>query len=209
MAMSDADQELMELQRSAATQGHAAGLPSGPAAADPNTITTFQARRAAQNEAWGQFVANGPIYIGNALAFHAGSQVPLEHVIKYQLEEQELVNRVATPEMARVGKTFATDDEYYAANPHIGRRTVAAPELHPSALDPRGGAAHLDVKGVHGPKLTGTEEPPGQPDPESESHRARAGAVAAAAVKQGADDDKAGAKAPAKSTGSAAGKDKD
>lgn len=182
MAMSDADRELMELQRSAATQGHAAGLPSGPAAADPSTITTWQARRAAQREAWGQFVANGPIHIGNALAFNAGSQVPLEHVIKYQLEEQNLVNRVATPEMAQVGKVFDNDDDYYAANAHLDRNAPGAvPELHPAALDPRGGAAHLDTEGRHG-AVVGTSAPADVDG--DEAHRARAGAVAAAGAAQ-------------------------
>jgi hypothetical protein len=151
MAMSDADKELMELQRSVATQGHGAGLPTGAAAADPNTITTLEARRAAQREAWGQFVAVSPIHIGNALAFIQGAQVPLEHVLRYNLEDQELVARVATPEQARVGKTFETDEEFHKANPHVKARAAGVPELHPAALDPRGGAAHLDTGGKYGP----------------------------------------------------------
>jgi hypothetical protein len=149
--MSDADNELLELQRASATQGHAAGLPHGNAAADPTTLTTFAARRQAQREAWGQFVAIEPIHVGNALAFSVGSAVPLEHVIKYDLEAQELVARVATPEQARAGKTFGSEDEFRKANPHVKSRQRQAPELHPVALDPRGGAAHLDTDGKHGP----------------------------------------------------------
>jgi hypothetical protein len=148
--VSDADRELMELQRSVVTQGVAAGLPAGPAAADPSTITTALARRKAQREAWGQFVAIAPIHVGNALAFVAGQQVPLEHVIGYELEQQELVARVASPDLARDGKAF-DDAAFHKANPHVKAREVGPPELHPAALDPRGGAAHLDVDGVHGP----------------------------------------------------------
>jgi hypothetical protein len=153
MAMSEADKELMELQRSVATQGQAAGLPGGPAAANPDAITTLEARRAAQREAYGQFVALGPIHIGNALAFIAGAQVPLEHVIRFNLEDQELVARIANPEQARVGKTF-TDEEFAKANPHVPARQTVVGELHPAALDPRGGAAHLDTEGRHGPVVT-------------------------------------------------------
>lgn len=153
MAMSAADKELMELQRSVTTQGHAAGLPHGPAASDPNTITTYEARKAAQREAWGQFVAIAPITIGNALAFVPGNQVPLEHVIKFDLEAQEVVARIAPAELARVGKTFGSDEEFHKANPHVARRQVGIPEVHPAALDPRGGAAHLDTSGKYGPVI--------------------------------------------------------
>lgn len=179
MAMSDADRELMELQRSVATQGHAAGLPGGDAAADPNAVSTWQARRAAQREAYGQFVALGPIHIGNAQAFSAGQQVPLEHVIRYQLEDQDLVARVATPEMARVGKVF-DDDTFHEKNPHVVRRQAAVPELHPDALDPRGGARHLDVDGRHGTPAVNSA---GVLDDEAVS--ARAGETAAAIVEAG------------------------
>lgn len=188
MALTDADRELMELHRSIATQGHAAGLPSGAAGVDPTAITTWEARRAAQREAYGQFVALGPIHIGNTLAFHTGQAVPLEHVIRYDLEGQELVARVATPELARVGKTFASDEEYYAANPHVTVRQQAAPEVHPAALDPRGAAAHLDTEGRHGEVVgtTGPADPGGD-----EGRRAKAGDVASRIAKSG-DEDEAG-----------------
>lgn len=149
MAMSAADQELMELQRSASVQGHAAGIPTGADAGNPAMVPTWEARRRAQREAYGQFVAAGPIHIGNCLAFHKGQQVPLEHVITYRLEEQELVHRVATPEMARDGKAFASEAEFHAANPHFRRRATSLPEAHPAALDPRGAAAGLDTDGRH------------------------------------------------------------
>jgi hypothetical protein len=145
MALSDADQELMELQRSALTSGTTPGAPVGDAARDPNAITTWEARRAAQREAYGQYVAAGPIHLGNCLAFTAGMAVPLEHVIRFNLDELEMVNRVATPEMARRGVVFTEESEFQEANPHLARRGRTLPgDLHPSALDPRGGAAELD-----------------------------------------------------------------
>jgi hypothetical protein len=144
MPLSDADQELMELQRSAHTQGVTAGQPAGAAVqSDPAIINTFELRRAAQREAYGQFVAAGPIHYGGAPIFNTGQPVPLEHVIARGLEEQELVYRVATAEMARAGQVYS-DEEFAKANPHAPRRQRMAPELHPSALDPRGGAAALD-----------------------------------------------------------------
>lgn len=193
MALTDADKELMELQRSVATQGHAAGLPAGPAASDPNTITTFEARRAAQREAWGQFVALGPITIGNAQAFVAGQQVPLEHVIRFGLLDQELVARVATPEQARLGKTFETDEEFDKANPHYKRRTASVPELHPSALDPRGGAAHLDVDGKFGPKVAaGGPDAPLTDEQRDEKAADTATGIVAAGAKQSAPKSRGG-----------------
>lgn len=190
MAMSDADRELMELQRSVATQGHAAGLPMGPAATDPNTITTYEARKAAQREAYGQFVAIEPITIGNAQAFIPGAQVPLEHVIRYNLEGQELVARIASPELARVGKTF-DDEQFQKANPHVTKRQAGIAELHPSALDPRGGAAHLDTEGKHGPVV---QVPNGAaPAPMAQEERdEKAGEVASQIVQAGADGDSKG-----------------
>lgn len=148
MALSDADRELMELQRSMSASGAGiAGLPSGAAvAADPEVIRTWELRRSAQLEAYGQYVADGDIWIGNCLTFTSGQQVPLEHVIRYRLDEREQVNRVATPEMARLGKTYEDDAEFLKANPHLSKRRQLAPagDLHPSALDPRGAGAAID-----------------------------------------------------------------
>lgn len=144
MPLSDADQELMELQRSVHTQGVNAGVSADAVAADPQAVKVWEMRRAAQREAYGQFVALAPIHYAGVLVFNTGQQVPLEHVINYDLEDQELVARVATPEQARVGKTFESDDDYHQANPHVRRRSAVAPELHPSALDPRGAAADKD-----------------------------------------------------------------
>lgn len=147
MPRSDADQELMELQRAMSVQGTTvAGLPSGAAvAADPEAIKTWEARRAAQREAYGQYVANGPIFIGNCQVFAAGQQVPLEHVINYDLVEREQVNRVASPELARAGRAFETDEEFLAANPHVARQAKAANRRAVTdPNDPRGGAAEKD-----------------------------------------------------------------
>lgn len=150
MAQSADDQELMELSRSALVQGHAAGVPSGAAiAVDPDAITTWEARRAAQREAYGQFVAIDPIVIAGVPTFVPGQQVPLEHVIRFDLLDQELVARVASPEQARVGKVFESDDEIAKANPHLAKRARRIPEQHAAALDPRGAAADLDPEGKH------------------------------------------------------------
>ena len=92
------DQELVELQ-------HA--LLSGPTVdvpyADEATKSSYAERRAAQREAYGQFVAVENIQDpeGNSLVFTAGMQVPVEHVEKWLLEETGKVERVATPEEAR------------------------------------------------------------------------------------------------------------
>lgn len=148
MATAD-DQELMELSRSAHISGHVAGTVSGPDASNPDVIDTWQKRKQAQREAYGQYVALDMIHIAGVPVFAPGQQVPLEHVIRFNLFEQELVARVATPEQARAGKTFADDKAFHAANPHVARRMPAIPESHPAALDPRGGAADLDPEGRH------------------------------------------------------------
>jgi hypothetical protein len=144
MPLSDADNELLELQRSALTTGMSPGGQVGDAARDPENQATWEARRAAQREAYGQFVAAGPIHIGNCLAFDTGHPVPLEHVIRYDLEALDLVHRVGTPEMARLGKRFETEEEFLAANPTLAKARAAAAPLSAAALDPRGGAAALD-----------------------------------------------------------------
>jgi hypothetical protein len=148
VARTDDDRELLELQRALSASGAApAGLPSGAAiAADPDLIRTWELRAAAQREAYGQYVANGDIYIGNCLTFTSGQPVPLEHVIRFNLWDREQVNRVASPELARLGKAFESDEDFVKANPHVARqlRQPRAGDLHPSALDPRGGGAAID-----------------------------------------------------------------
>jgi hypothetical protein len=178
VAHTDEDQELLELQRALSASGAApAGLPSGAAvAADPEVIRTWELRQAAQREAYGQFVADGDVWIGNCMTFTGGQPVPLEHVIRFQLDERHQVNRVATPEMARVGKVFETDDEFLDANPHVRARLQAPKvgDLHPSALDPRGGGAAIDEARKAG-KPVPAPTFPGDTSPE------RAEAVSAAA----------------------------
>jgi hypothetical protein len=146
---SDGDQELRDLQRAMSVQGTTvAGLPSGSSvAADPEAIQAWERRRAAQREAYGQFVANSTIWIGNAPVFTEGQPVPLEHVINFDLVEREQVNRVASPELARVGRVFDSDQEFLAANPHVARQVreqARRAEAAGDALDPRGGAAARD-----------------------------------------------------------------
>lgn len=168
MAHTDTDQELLELQRALSASGAApAGLPSGAAvAADPEVIRTWELRLAAEREAYGQYVADGDIWIGNCMTFASGQPVPLEHVIRFQLDERHQVNRVATPEMARVGKVFETDEEFLDANPHVRARLQAPKvgDLHPSALDPRGAGAAIDEarkagKPVPAPTFPGDSSP--------------------------------------------------
>jgi hypothetical protein len=99
---SKGDQELIELQRALLT-GPTTGVPA--AGGDPEVRKTYRARRVAQREAYGQFVANSEIYDpdGSALIFAAGQPVPVEHVERLELEAMGLVNRVASPELARKG----------------------------------------------------------------------------------------------------------
>jgi hypothetical protein len=149
MAQSADDQELMELSRSARLSGYAAGVPTGAVAADPDAITTWQQRRAAQREAYGQFVAADLIHIAGVPTFAKGQQVPLEHVIRFNLEDEQLVVRVANPEQARAGKVFESEEDFIDANPHLSRLAPAMPEAHPDALDPRGAGAALDTEGRH------------------------------------------------------------
>jgi hypothetical protein len=99
---SNADQELVEMQR-ALLSGPTVGVPHQER--DPDAVRTFMDRRAAQHEAWGQFVADEDIFdpMGNALVFTAGMQVPVEHVEKWDLEATGKVKRVATADEARRG----------------------------------------------------------------------------------------------------------
>jgi hypothetical protein len=195
MPRSDADQELLDLQKAMSVQGTmVAGLPSGATvAADPEAMAAWQARRLAQNEAYGQYVAATPITIGNALAFTPGQPVPLEHVIRFNLLETEQVNRVATPEMARIRKVFESDEEFLAANPHVARQAkhlASRTSAGIDPLDPRGGAAELDEqrKAEAGAKKkdTGPRSEPSQSegDPE-EAVAANPEQQAAASTKSG------------------------
>lgn len=94
------DQESVEARRDLLS-GPTVGTPH--AEANPEAARSFMQRRAAQREAYGQFVAEEDIYDpdGNALVFTAGMQVPVEHVEKWELEDVGKVRRVATPEEAR------------------------------------------------------------------------------------------------------------
>lgn len=100
---SSGDQELVELQK-ALLSGPTTGLPHGEP--DSEVRQSFAERRAAQREAYGQFVATERIYHpeDQILAFDIGHPVPLEHVDKWRLEDTGHVARVATPEEARAGR---------------------------------------------------------------------------------------------------------
>ena len=45
---------------------------------------------------YGAWVATGPIYMGSALAFAPGAQVPISHVERFKLDEQGLVAKAGT-----------------------------------------------------------------------------------------------------------------
>jgi hypothetical protein len=55
------------------------------------------ARRAAQLEEYGKWVATEQIVFGNAVAFNEGDAVPVGHVERFSLEEKGLV-KLRTPE---------------------------------------------------------------------------------------------------------------
>lgn len=98
---SKGDQELVDLQR-ALLSGPTSGV---AAAGDPAARKAYLSRRAEQREAYGQFVATGDIFDpdGSALIFTVGQPVPLEHVERFDLEALNMVERVATPALARRG----------------------------------------------------------------------------------------------------------
>jgi hypothetical protein len=146
MPTSDADRELLDLQRSVLTSPQG-GLIGVNEQVTPQAIRRFEQRQAAQREAYGQFVANSPIFYGNAQVFAPGAQVPLEHVLRFNLEELEMVDRIATPEMARMGRVF-TDDEFRRANPHAVRRMEQQAEASALEVDPRGGFAEMQARGA-------------------------------------------------------------
>lgn len=84
----------------------AVGVPHGSATEEERT--TFAERRLAQREAYGQWQATGPIYWpGTAiLCYDTGAQVDVEAVERWQLDEAGVVERVASPELARFGRRF-------------------------------------------------------------------------------------------------------
>lgn len=45
---------------------------------------------------YGTWVATGPIFMGTALAFAPGAQVPISHVERFKLDEQGLVAKAGT-----------------------------------------------------------------------------------------------------------------
>jgi hypothetical protein len=102
--MTDDERELVR----ALVSGPAVGVPQH---ADEQTRTTFQDRRMAQREAYGQFIAKGPIYWPGTgiLVFTEGQPVPVEHVEKWLLAEADMVQRVASPKLAAAGARFPAD----------------------------------------------------------------------------------------------------
>src|SRR4051794_7253084 len=122
----------MALQRATLTgPAGTAGMPHGQAL-DGDAVRTWELRRLAQNEAYGQYVAGEQITIAGVEVFQQGVQVPLEHVIRFQLDVQGRVNRVATPEMARRGQVFEDQEEFLRHNPHLAQARGAPPmgDLH-------------------------------------------------------------------------------
>lgn len=101
----DDERELLR----ALVSGPAVGVPQH---ADAATKETFTERRMAQREAYGQFIAKGPIYWPGTgiLVFTEGQPVPMEHVEKWELEAADMVQRVASPKLARAGQRFSAKD---------------------------------------------------------------------------------------------------
>ncbi len=93
----------------ALVSGPAVGVPQH---ADEGVRETFTERRMAQREAYGQYIAAGPIYVPGTgtLAFNKDQQVPIEHVEKWMLVEADMVHRVASAELARAGARFPAKD---------------------------------------------------------------------------------------------------
>lgn len=98
------EQELLR----ALVSGPAVGVPQH---ADEQTRKTFQDRRMAQREAYGQFVADGDVYWPGTgiLVFTQGMAVPVEHVEKWLLEDAGMVHRIASPRLAAAGARFPAD----------------------------------------------------------------------------------------------------
>jgi hypothetical protein len=103
-SMTDDERELAR----ALVSGPAVGVPQH---ADEQTRQTFLDRRMQQREAYGQFVADGPIYWPGTgiLVFTEGMPVPVEHVEKWLLEEAGMVHRIASPRLAAAGARFPAD----------------------------------------------------------------------------------------------------
>ncbi len=137
-------------------EGELRALLSAPAVGVPQHANaevrqTFADRRAAQREAYGQFVADHEIYWPgtSTLVFTTGQQVPMEHVEKWDLETNGMVHRVASPALARAGKRFAAKDGGQVVggdgNPDVPAEhlpvttTPPAPSGEQAAADDEGG----------------------------------------------------------------------
>lgn len=131
----DDEQELLR----ALVSAPAVGVPQH---ASEEVRQTFHDRRMAQREAYGQFVANAPIYWPGTgiLVFTEGMPVPMEHVEKWDLEEAGFVNRVADPRLARAGRRFPAHEGGQIPGP--GTEDVpVAPEPTVTPPAPAGEAA--------------------------------------------------------------------
>lgn len=56
----------------------------------PDSVEEYAAKQAAE---YGTYVANGPIYVGGALAFNTGHPVPVSSVARFDYLEQGLVRK--------------------------------------------------------------------------------------------------------------------
>lgn len=138
----DDEQELLR----ALVSGPAVGVPHH---ADEQTRETFTERRMLQREAYGQFVADGPIYWPGTgiLVFTEGMPVPVEHVEKWLLEEAGMVHRVASPRLARAGARFPADKggQVTGGDGVVDGEVVVQPTVTPPA--PSGEQAAKDDEG--------------------------------------------------------------
>lgn len=136
----DDEQELLR----ALVSGPAVGVPQH---ADEETRRTHQDRRMAQLEAYGQWIATSKIFWPGTsiLVFSKGMQVPVEHVEMWELETAGVVQRVASPKLARVGRRFSAGDG--GQLPGGDGDTVAGPDVSATPPAPPGETAAKDDEG--------------------------------------------------------------
>jgi hypothetical protein len=132
----------------------AVGVPHGSATQEERQ--SYAERRLAQRETYGQYTATGPIYWPGTgiLVFTTGQEVPLEHVEMWELELAGVVERVASPELARAGRRFASKAEgarWAAAQTEADEQQPGGDESPQGDTDPgQAGSGDNDDKATSG-----------------------------------------------------------
>lgn len=129
-------------------------LLSAPAVGVPQHATaeereTHHDRRMAQREAYGQFVADCPIYWPGTgiLVFTEGQSVPVEHVEKWDLELAGAVHRIADVRLARAGRRFPASEGGQITGGDGNHDVVVEPEPTVVMPAPSGEQAAKDDEG--------------------------------------------------------------